>query len=216
MRFMGVHADSRAFRTLNPGESPAQPPSLLQACSRPACKLAAPIPVGLGFWFLPARAIDCGYPSPLAVCHSLSRRGKRCNCPCSWLSKATTEVKFTHDLVWPSSFDRFFAKCTAISTTTITTKKPMEIKNPLDSTIEISIPLYKFHRIFLSFSLCPCYVPVWRSQQPNKGFPSLLCCCPVQHDSTNSCIVDGLPREHLSILPMKTHKLHWLIHARFL
>jgi branched-subunit amino acid permease len=64
--------------------------------------------------------------------------------------------------------------------------------------------------------LCPCYVPVWRSQHPNKGFPSLLCCCPVLHDSTNSCIVDGLPREHLSILPMKTHKLHWLIHARFL
>jgi len=26
---MGVHADSRAFRTLNPGESPAQPPPSL-------------------------------------------------------------------------------------------------------------------------------------------------------------------------------------------
>ena len=62
---------------------------------------------------------------------------------------------------------------------------------------------------------------IWTPQL--LGFPSPPCCplpiwtlLLIQHVSTNSCIVDGLPPEHLSILPMKTHKLHRIINARFL
>ena len=81
----------------------------------------------------------------------------------------------------------------------------------------------KFHRIFLSFSLCPCssslkiatpqqgisITSLLLSTLPNLGPPL---------DSTNSCIsciVDGLPPEHLTI-PNETDKLHPIINARFL
>ena len=57
------------------------------------------------------------------------------------------------------------------------------IQKPTNSNRENLISS-KFHRIFLSYSLCPCSVPVC-SQHPNEEFPSLPRCCPllIQHDS---------------------------------
>ena len=51
-----------------------------------------------------------------------------------------------------------------ISTTTITTKQPMEIKNPLDSTIEISIPLNSTE-YFYHF---PCAPAMFQSEDLNN------------------------------------------------
>ena len=126
------------------------------------------------------------------------------------LAHFSPESKSHTNPLLPSSFDRIFAKCSAISRTheTYRNLKPTKFHYR-------NLKPTKFHRICLSFSLCHCFVPVWRSQHPNKGFPSLPCCplfpiwtlLLIQHDSANSCIVDGPPPEHLSILPMKTHKL---------
>ena len=79
----------------------------------------------------------------------------------------------------------------------------------------------KFHRIFLSFSLCPWSVPVWRSQRPNKGFPSRPCCCPLFPIWTFLLIQQILallmdcPLK-ISPFPTKTYKVHPFINARFL
>ena len=113
----------------------------------------------------------------------------------------------------PSSFDMLFAKCTAISTT----KKAIDYRNLKPTRFHWfhyrNLHSTKFHRICLSRSLCPCSVPVWKSQHP-KGvsITSLLLSTLPNLDPPEDCWFNMIRQIlYISLLAMKR-----IINPRFL
>ena len=104
--------------------------------------------------------------------------------------------------LFPSWFDDFFALQNALQYLQL--NKQLYRNPKTNNSTRENLISSKFNRIFLSYSLCPCSVPVWRSQHPNEEFPSLPWCCPLLpifpnlDPSVDSTWFNGLSPEHLS------------------